>query len=291
VKNSRYVVVTPARDEEEHLASTIQAMADQSCRPHPWIIVNDGSTDRTAEIADRASRDHPWIQTVHREDRGCRKPGGGVIDAFYDGYELVSTGDWDFIVKLDADLSFEADYFESCFDRFRHEPDLGIGGGMVCSRIGEEMRKEGTHDPSFHVRGATKIYRRDCWFAIGELLRAPGWDTLDEIKANMLGWKTHPFPDLVLVQHRPTGGAEGSWKDAEKNGRANYIAGYHPLFMIAKCLKRLPRRPVVRQSVALFWGYFGAWLRGVRRVDDPELIAYLRKQQVRRLLFRDSLWS
>ena len=162
--------------------------AARLCGRTEWIIVNDGSTDRTGEIVDRFATEHPWITVVHRENRGFRKSGGGVMEAFYEGYKAIQHQDWEFLVKLDADLTFEADYFEKCFEHFQQDPNLGIGGGEIRHDIAGEMKAE--KNPSFHVRGATKIYRRDCWEAIDGLWSASGWDTIDEVKANMKGWKT-----------------------------------------------------------------------------------------------------
>ena len=101
----------------------------------------------------------------------------------------------------------------------------------MCVRAKGKTKAE-SKDPAFHVRESTKIYRRECWHQIGGLIRAPGWDTYDEVKANMLGWKTRTFNKIELVHHRPTGGAYGAWSDNVKNGLANYVVGYHPLFML-----------------------------------------------------------
>ncbi len=144
-------------------------------------------------------------KSCHRPDRGFRQPGRGVIDSFFDGYHLIRNSDWHFLVKLDGDLTFTASYFEQCFKRFQLEPKLGIGGGTVCALVGGELEVEAPGDPTFHVRGATKIYKRGCWEAIGGLLRAPGWDTVDEYKANMLGWHTWTFPEPKVWHHRTAG--------------------------------------------------------------------------------------
>ena len=217
----------------------------------------------------------------------------GVIEAFYDGFELLSktAPGWDYLVKLDGDLRFQPDYFKQCLSRFDADPKLGIGGGMVCEAMGNQWVEESKGDPAFHVRGATKIYRRACWDAIGGLLKAPGWDTLDELKANMLGWNTYTFRDLKLLQLKSTGTADGTWKNWVKNGRANYITGYHPLFMLAKCGRRIMRPPFFVAGMALLVGFFGGYLRRLKQVDDPELITYLRSQQINRLRGRHSLWS
>lgn len=285
-----YVVITPARNEERHMAGILRSMEAQTLRPLRWVIVNDGSTDATGRLIDEAAARHDWITAVHRADRGFRKSGEGVMEAFYAGYDHVAGLSWDFLVKFDTDLTFPERYFEDCFHKFDADPKLGIGGGTICSEQAGVLVREAEGDPVFHVRGATKIYRRACWEAIGGLIRATGWDTMDEVKANMVGWTTLTFPDIRLAHHRFTGRADGNWRNWFKNGRANYIVGYHPLFMLLKCCKRLLDRPVFVQSLGLFAGFFSSYLGRVARVEDRELIRYLRDQQMRRLLGRQSIW-
>ncbi|HEY1807831.1 MAG TPA: glycosyltransferase family 2 protein [Acidobacteriaceae bacterium] len=285
---TKYVIISPVRDEEANLARTIEAVASQSVRPSEWVIVNDGSGDRTAEIAESYAQKHDWIKVCHRQNRGFRKAGGGVVDAFNDGYRMLQTSDWNYVVKLDGDLSFDPEYFESCFRAFEEDPKLGIAGGTIYNVInGQAILEAG---PVFHVRGATKIYRRECWDAIGGFWPAPGWDTMDEVKAQMLGWSTLTLADLQVLHHRPTGKNDGTWGAGFKNGRANYICGYHPLFMLLKCAKRLREKPYVIQSTALFCGFISGYLKGIPQVDDRATIQYLRRQQVGRLLGGETIW-
>jgi glycosyltransferase involved in cell wall biosynthesis len=290
VQQPKYIVITPARNEQENIGHTIRSMAGQTCRPTLWVIVNDGSTDKTAEIIDAAAREYPWILPVHRPDRGFRQQGGGVVEAFDAGYQRAKSQPWDFLVKFDADLSFEPDYFDRCLRKFAEEPPLGIGGGLICHQNGHDLTAESPGDPAFHVRGATKIYRQPCWKAIGGLLEAPGWDTIDELKANMLGWTTRTFQDIPLKHHRFTGTADGMWRNYVKFGLANYITGYHPLFMTLKCLKRSVQKPYVVGAMGLWWGFCCGYLKPVARVDDPDLIRYVRRQQMNKLVGKPSLW-
>lgn len=287
--NQKYVVITPSRDEVEFIEMTIKSVIAQTILPVEWIIVNDGSTDGTGDIIDKYVDQYPWIHAVHREDRGFRSAGGGVIEAFYAGYNALKSNDWNFIVKLDGDLSFDSDYFEKCFEYFHKPPKIGIGGGLIYNLVNRALKTE-TH-PHFHVRGATKIYRKDCWDAIGGLLQTPGWDTLDEVKANMLGWKTQTFPDLKVVHYRYTGTADGQWKTYVKYGRANYISGYHPLFMIIKCLRRALSKPILLGTLGLLYGFISGYLKGFPQVDDRALIAYIRKQQLNKILMRETIWK
>lgn len=315
-----YVIITPVRNEVERVGKTIDSVAAQTIPPRRWIMVNDGSTDGTTELLDAAAQKHAWIRVVHRADRGCRKPGGGVMEAFYDGYRLLSSapsagedevvaglaepaptgtvspgapapGAWDFLVKLDGDLEFAPTYFAECFARFQADPRLGIGGGTVCYELNGQWLEEAKGDPPFHVRGATKIYRRACWEAIGGLLKAPGWDTLDEVKANQLGWRTYSFKEIKLLQLKSTGTADGAWRNWFKNGWGSYIVGYHPLFMFAKSVQRFFRPPRGVGGLALLCGFASGYFRRTPQVADPDLIRYLRRQQLNRLWGRPSLWG
>lgn len=291
MESFRYIVITPARNEEENIAHTIASMAAQTHRPHRWVIVNDGSKDRTGEVIDAAAREHPWIVTFHRGDRGYRKQGGGVIETFCEGFERVCDEPWDYLVKFDADLSFDADYFQRCLNKFTEDAELGVGGGLICNLVDGKLVCESPGDPAFHVRGATKIYRRACWEAIGGLIKAPGWDTVDELKANMLGWKTRSFADVPLRHHRYTGSADGTWKNCVKFGLSNYITRYHPLFMAAKCLKRTVQRPYLIGAAAQAWGYLKGYLTRVERVNGEDFVRYVHRQQLNRLRNRPSLWD
>ena len=144
--------------------------------------------------------------------------------------------------------------------------------------------------PSFHVRGATKIYRRECWEALGGLWPGLGWDTVDEVKANQLGWKTQTFPTLKLFHHRPTGANWGAWGNAVNDGEADYIVGYHPLFFGLKCVRNIFSPPFVIRSLGIVYGYMRSIARRSPGVADKELRAYLRRQQLRRILGMSSIW-
>lgn len=290
----RYVVITPARNEAEFLPETVRSMLSQTLRPAQWVIVNDGSTDATGTIAAQAAAAHPdWISVLDTEpgalhSRGSRAIEAKEIQAFHKGLATLRAQDWDFIVKLDADVGFGPDYFERCLQHFAADPQLGMGGGRILNKDGDRFVEE-SH-PAFHVRGATKIYRRACWDAIGGISSGAGWDTVDEVTANLRGWKTRTFPDVEIIHYRWTGAANGSWKNGVKNGMWSYIAGYHPLFFLLRCGKQCLRPPsYAAGAVALLAGYTKGWLHRVDRAA-PEVVRYTGRQQVNRMLGRPTIW-
>jgi glycosyltransferase involved in cell wall biosynthesis len=286
---TRYVIITPVRDEERHIEATLDSVLRQTVLPQEWIIVNDGSTDRTGTVLDQCAAQHPWIRVVHRANRGFRKSGGGVMEAFYDGYNSSKCDDWDFLVKLDGDLTFAPDYFQMCFEHFTKEPRLGIGGGDIYHTVGGKLKVEAV--PKFHVRGATKIYRKACWDAIGGLFTGAGWDTIDEVKANMLGWQTYSFKELHLVHHRLTGSADGFLRAPVKYGSICFVCGYHPLYVLARCLYRSVRKPYILGSLAMLFGFLKSFFMRTPKVNDEQLIRYLRNQQLRRLCGMQTIWK
>jgi len=285
LQETNYVVLTPARNEAQNIEKTIRSVISQTVRPAQWVIVDDGSTDQTGEIIDRYSRDLPWISPVHRQDRGFCDEYVGTIETIMAGYPSLCVKNWEFLAFLDADLELAHDYFERCFGEFRNDPKLGIGGGVLCEL--ENGAPKVQQAPPYHVRGATKIYRRQCWDGI-RLSAIPGYDTYDEIKAHYLGWDTRSFPNISALHLRPCGAGWGSWRDAVKNGHMDYFLGYHPLFMFLKCLRRLIRRPYITGGVGHLWGYLRGYIKKRPQVADPAVVTYLRSQQIRRLLLRDT---
>lgn len=259
-KNFSYVVITPVRNEAKYLRLTIESMVHQTVLPEEWVMVDDGSTDETPRIIAEAARRYPWIKAVHRPDRGFRKSGGGVIEAFYDGYAALSSSDWDFIVKLDGDLSFPPTHFESLLREFLKNPKLGIASGTYLERNSNGSWTV-VQMPYYHAAGACKMLRHNCFEEIKGFIVQPGWDTIDEIRAMARGWITAHFPHIQMMHHKFEGSGIGVLKTSLMHGRIYYRTGGNLPFFGLKVVRRMLVRPYVLNAIALLTGYLMAMLR------------------------------
>jgi biofilm PGA synthesis N-glycosyltransferase PgaC len=282
-----YVAITPARDEELLLPGLISSMEAQTHRPARWIIIDDGSVDRTAEIAEEAARTSSWIEVHHLERKAPRAPGGeSVIMRFFPREQWSK---YNFILRLDADLTFGPDMVALLIEEFQKDAELGIAGAVLYEPFDSGWRE--IPIPSFHTRGAAKMYSSQCFAAIGGLQSGIGWDTIDEAQAMMLGFRTRNFRHIHAYHHRPQGRASGVLRGRFSTGRTAYVIGYSPSFMLARAVRRLMGSPPILGSVFLMLGFLDGYVRRLPRAASPELIRFIRRQQRRRLLMLDSLWQ
>ena len=272
------------RNEAEYLQRTIDTMVAQSVRPTAWLIVDDGSTDATPEIAARAAEQHKWIQLYRRPDRGIRKVGGGVIEAFGDGLSRFNLDDFDYVCKLDGDLELEPAYFERLLQYFEADARLGTSSGK-CWLVTETGLEAERTDDEFSL-GAAKLYRVACFQAIGGFVREVMWDGIDCHRCRMLGWKAASFHDPALrIRHlRRMGSSHRSvFRGRVRWGYGQYFMGTHPLYALAICAYRMLERPWVIGGLLIGLGYFGSWLRGAARYEDPAFRWFLHRWQLARL--------
>jgi len=278
---SRYVVISPVRNEARYIEHTLNAVINQTIRPTQWIIVDDGSSDSTTAIVKRYQKKNPWIILVSRPDRGYRKIGSGVVEAFYSGFSQISKP-WDFVVKLDGDISFAPDYFKELLKRFSADSNIGMASGQTFVPHGSKLVWERVH-PN-HVCGQTKMYRKKCFESIGALVKRRGWDCIDEIRAQMLGWETRNYATLKATHYRPTASSTGFWLTGKfGEGKSSHYVGYHPLFAIARGLRQTVERPYLFGGLTFILGYMAAAITFAPRYPDKKLRTFLRKQQKKRL--------
>jgi hypothetical protein len=163
---------------------------------------------------------------------------------------------------------------------FRQEPALGITGGVCVERnaAGSWVAHHVTRD---HVRGATRAYRWQCLQDVLPLEERMGWDGVDELKAQVRGWRTRTMPDVRFYHHRRVGMREPAWGMWRLQGDLAHFMGYRPYYVLARSLYRTFRQPA---AVAMLWGYGTAAATRRRRCSDPAAIAHLRRQQSMRVL-------
>jgi len=281
----RYLLISPCRNEAQYMRRTLDSVVAQTVRPALWVIVDDGSTDETPAILADYAAEHDWIRIVPKPDRGHRAVGPGVIEAFYAGLETVSLADYPYLCKLDLDLDLPPGYFKTLMARMEANPRIGTCSGKPYMRVGGKLVSERRGDEM--SVGMTKFYRRECFEAIGGFVREVMWDAIDSHKARQLGWTAISWddPELRFEHLRPMGSSQQSiYEGRRRHGRGQYFMGSDPIYYVATCVFRMIEPPYVLGGLAMAQGYFGAWLRGERQLDDPELVAFIRAYQRRALI-------
>ena len=283
VRPLAYVLVTPARNEAAYIEKTIESMVRQTHRPLKWAIVDDGSTDRTAEIVARYVVEHPWIEIVRMPQRRDRSF-AAKVSAFNAGFECVKDLPYQVIGNLDADISFDSDHFEFLLGKFASDPTLGVAGTV--------FREEGynSETDSFeghkHVSGQCQLFRKQCWEDIGGYIPHPagGIDWMAVTTARMKGWKTNSFREKWFFHYRHLGTAErGVLASLFSYGEKDYYLGNHPLWEAFRVAYRILKPPYFFGGVAVGAGYCWALVRRTPRPVSCELMAFHRKEQMTKL--------
>jgi len=279
----RYILITPARNEAQFIESTLQSVVAQTVKPVRWVIVSDGSTDGTDDIVKKYAEKNSWIELVRTPERKERHFAGKVY-AFNAGYARCAGLGYEVVASLDADITFDREYFEFLLEKLQADPQLGLVGTPF-----QENAKQ-SYDYRFvsieHVSGACQVFRRECFEAIGGYTAVKGGsiDHIAVISSRMKGWKTRTFTEKASTHHRSVGTAQNGKLASRFNyGAKDYRMGNHPLWEIFRSTYQMSKPPVLLGGMALGAGYFWAALCRAERPVSPELIRFHRREQMERL--------
>jgi biofilm PGA synthesis N-glycosyltransferase PgaC len=277
-----YVLITPARNEADYIELTLKSVVSQTLRPLKWVIVSDGSTDATDDIVRQYVANNAWIELVQMPERRERNFAGKAM-AVSAGQKKLGELQYDVIGNLDADVSFDPDYFAFLMERFAENPRLGVGGTAF---------REGNLSYNYdfvgieHVSGMCQMFRRECFEAIGgySAIRSGGIDLIAVLSARAKGWESRTFVEKSFVHHRSQGGAlHTGLRERLHMGRKDYLLGNHPVWEVFRGLYQMAHRPYVIGGLLVLWSYFWSALRGVERTIPNELMALRRSDQMKRL--------
>ncbi len=282
--NTNYVLITPARNEEQCIEKTIKSVISQTVLPQRWIIVSDGSTDKTDNIVERYLNDHPFIVLLRREGDVLRNFSSQVF-AFNTGYEKLNGLNYDYIGNLDADVSFQPDYYESVLKRFDANPRLGLAGGYIYEeQKGQFKSRPGNR--TYSVAHAIQLFRRDCFENVGGYVpfKYGGSDWHAQVMAILKNWEVQAFTDLPVYHHKPTLTAEGKLKGGFRQGRMDYSLGSSPFFEILKCLSRISVKPYGFYSAYRFAGFLRGYVEREERPISRDFMKCLRERQSEKIV-------
>jgi biofilm PGA synthesis N-glycosyltransferase PgaC len=278
-----YALITPARNEERFIEKLIQSMVAQTVLPAKWVIVDDGSTDRTPEIVESYVAQYPWIELVCRPQRNDRNF-AAKVHSFNEGLTRIQSLQVELIGNLDADISFGPDHFEFLIGKFMDDPELGVAGTAYTQDGWDSTRDSFEGYTSVH--GACQLFRIQCFQAIGgyQPSRAGGIDWIAVTTARMKGWKTRNFPERRFHHYRIMGTAERTETGAMFDyGKKDYFLGGSPIWELFRVAYRMTKKPIVVGGLALMLGYSVAALQRVERPVSNDLMRFHRREQMTKL--------
>jgi hypothetical protein len=280
----RYVLITAAMNEEAFIEHTIRAVMRQTVPPVKWVIVSDGSTDRTDAIVAGYARDLTYLQLVRRE-KGRSRSFDSQVDAINAGCVLLRNVAYDFIGNLDGDVSFDPDYFEVLLGRVAARDRLGLAGGWICERECGEFKPR-RFNRATSVAHAVQMFRRQCFEDVGGYVpfKYGGPDWYACVMARLKGWDVTAFSDLLVRHHKPTLTAEGKLRGGMSQGLMDYSFGSSPYFEAFRCLTRTRRPLGVSYAVCRFAGFVSGYVTRERRPVSEEFVRYLRKEEKARFV-------
>jgi biofilm PGA synthesis N-glycosyltransferase PgaC len=283
----RVLIISPMRNEAAHLERVARSVEQQSRPPDVWLVIDDGSDDGTPELMQELAQRIGFMRVLRTPhgftaDNGDRHTVAAAPRAFNWALRTVDWREFTHIGKLDGDIELPDDYFARLLDEFDLDPQLGIGGGVLVEQVGSEWRLMRT--APHHVRGALKLYRRECFEAIDGVQELLGWDGIDQTYARMRGYETRSFEQIVARHHRAVGSADGVLRGRVRGGATHYALGFSFPWVVLKSLKYGRMRPVGISAAAFMYGYLQALWYSAPKVEDAEYRRFVRRDERRRLL-------
>ena len=282
----KYLLITAARNEARFIEKTLSSVAAQTTLPEKWYVVDDGSTDRTAEIVSEYSGRYPWIELIRQPPRSERSF-AGKVNAFHAALKKAEPLQFEIVGNLDADVSFESDHMAFLLNKFSEDPRLGVAGTPFTEEGGYDSAQD-SFEGERHVAGQCQLFRLQCFREIGGYVPNPagGVDWMAVTTARMKGWKTQSFPQKRFHHYRPMGTAETSGIGALFSyGQKDYYLGGSPVWQLFRVCYRSTKRPFLVGGLALLGGYCWAGMRRVQRPISPELMRFHRREQMTKLRF------
>ena len=277
-----FYIVICAHNEELFLAETLRAVLAQTIQPKKVLVVNDNSTDNTEAIIDEYASENRHILKINISSSSHHMPGAKVVEAFNEGYEQLDD-QYDFIVKLDADIILPENYFEKISELINSDSKAGILGGFAYEqdtngawKLNHPMNKD-------HVRGAFKSYTKQCFKAIGGLKNSIGWDTVDELLAQYNDFKVITDDSLKIKHLRPLG-ASYNKRARFLQGEAMYRMRYGYLISFIAALKIAWKR----KKWVLFFDTLKGFIQAKKR-NLPYLVTNKEGEFIRKLRWRNIL--
>ena len=281
-KPMRLAIVVSFLNEERYLPTFLASVAAQTRPPDELLLVDDGSTDASAAIAERFAQEHPYARALRRPRRPVerdRLANAAVVASFEWGVEQLEQVP-DVVSKMDADLDLTPTLFAAVERELSADAALGVVGSFLCVEDGGRLRRE--FNPVDHVRGPNKFYRWSCFEDIAPLVPHLGWDTVDEIKARMHGWRSRSLelPEGDPLHMRPTGLHDGRLRAFRRWGTCAWCFGQPAAIVFAGGFTRIAERPYVLGGLNYVVGWALAGLRGAPRVD-ADVRAFVRGEKRR----------
>lgn len=276
---SKYILVTPVKNEEKNLLRLIQSVTEQTIKPLVWFIMDDGSTDGTPNIVRKAQEEHSWIQSVRlgEQKRDLGKHYAYVCNTGFNHaikYCEAHNIRYDYTGIVDADMILETEFFEKLIKEFEKNPKLGIGSGSgydINNKLIMETRKD-------IPLGGIRLWRKECHEEIGEYPLSYSADAVSNVLAKLRGWEVKRFDEIKAIQARKTSSAEGLWKGYVINGISAYFINFHPLYVLIKGLKYSFKSPYYI-GIAYLYGYFSSALKRMDKIDNEEVKDYFYHQK------------